>query len=234
VGGAFVTIGSALSVLASWSLLAGGCTPYRIEYHQRPEYYKDAADYELQDEWVAPDGTIVKFSSDPLPSEQEALRLKAAGSERLVDSDGDGTPDAAEPIPVWEELEDGTVVMRAYLPQHVIGNFLQAIREERYGEFYQQMLSAEAKRAFEAKGKGADAATRGQVAFTRWAVKYRRSLAETLNRIAFGYFGSDVVLRKVGKDGFRVGLTPMVAEQFKFTTVDVEYEKGQCKLARVW
>ena len=62
----------ALAALAV--LVAIGCQPYRIEYHQRPSFYYQASETELQDEWTAPDGTVVKFSTEPLPSEQEAPR----------------------------------------------------------------------------------------------------------------------------------------------------------------
>jgi hypothetical protein len=49
----------------------------------------------------------------------------------------------------------------------------------------------------------------------------------------FGYLTSDVVLRKVGADGYRVGFTPRVASQFEFTTVDILYEQGQARLFRI-
>ncbi|MFO0830111.1 MAG: hypothetical protein U0572_18360 [Phycisphaerales bacterium] len=204
------------------------CQPYRIEYHQRPEFYRQASEEELPDEWVAPDGTIVKFSSAPLPSEQEAMAAQAENRKREVDRDGDGKPDEVEPTPTWEEKEDGTVTMRAFLPADVIGNFMQSLRDERYGEFYDQMLASATRDAFAARSEG-----QGKKAFAAWCVKYRRRLMESLNRMGFGYLSPDVVLRKTGSNSFRVGFTPRVAEQFKFTTLDFVYENGGCRLLKI-
>src|SRR6187397_3030664 len=98
--------------LLFWFLCASAlsaCAPYRIEYHQRPQFYYMASEDKLSDEWTAPDGTIVKFSSAPLPSEQEALAAQAKDAMREVDVDGDGKPDAVEPTPTWEERDDGSV-----------------------------------------------------------------------------------------------------------------------------
>lgn len=230
--------------------VVSACTPYRIEYHQRPQFYYQASEEELQDEWIAPDGTIVKFSTDPLPSAQEALAAQAAEATREVDLDGDGIADKAEPTPTWEERDDGSVKMRAFVPEHVIGNFMQALREERYGEFYEQMLARSTREAFASTGfaSGRDggpgggerqpsatvqsnaSTNSGKKAFAKWCAKYRRPMMETLNRMGFGFLGPDVLLRKTGSTTFRVGFTPRIASQFKFTTVEVIYEDGGCRL----
>lgn len=210
------------------TLCASACSPYRIEYHQRPEFYHDASAEPLPDEWVAPDGTVVKFTSGPLPSEQEALAAKAKGRTRQVDKDGDGKADEVELTPLWDERDDGSVTMRAFLPEHVIGALMQSLREERYAEFHDQLLSATTRDAFAAEANGD-----GRKAFCLWCAKHRRSVMETLNRMGFGYLSSDVVLRKTGPSSFSVGFTPRVAEQFKFTQVDVAYEDGMCRLVRI-
>ena len=218
--------------LAVMSTVLSGCTPYRIEYHTRPQFHYQASDVELLDEWVAPDGTIVKFSSDPLPSEQAALAAQTTNNTREVDIDGDGKPDEIVPTPTWEENNDGTVTMRAFTPEHVIGNFMQALREERYGEFYDQMLASAARKAFEEQA-GAHGTAQGKKSFADWCAKYRRSLMETLNRMGFGFLGPDVVLRKLGRNSFRVGFSPRVAAQFQFTIIEFTYENGGCRLATV-
>jgi hypothetical protein len=205
-----------------------GCTPYRIEYHQRPEFYQDASAEKLPDEWIAPDGTLVKFTTGPLPSEQEALAARASGRTREVDRDGDGEPDEAEPTPLWEPHDDGTVTMRAFLPEHVIGALMTSLREERYGEFYDQLVASATRTAFDASAKG-----EGRKAFILWCAKHRRDVMATLNRMGFGYLSPDVVLRKTGPNSFAVGFTPRVAQQFKFTELNVEYEDGMCRLVTI-
>lgn len=218
---------AALASATAIALCAAGCQQYRIERYQRPQYYYEASDGELKDEWVAPDGTVVKFTADG-PATDDALEKQAVGSRRAVDNDGDGKPDEVQPTPIWDEQKDGTVVMRAFLPQHVLSNMMEAIRSERYGEFYDQMLSKQAREGFDAESKG-----QGKQAFTTWCVKHRSKLMETLNRMSFGYLSSDVLLRKMGGDGYRIGFTPRVAEQFRFTVVDVVYEKGMVRLSGV-
>jgi hypothetical protein len=213
--------------LAAALLSMGACEPYRIERYERPEFYYEASEGELKDEWIAPDGTIVKFVP-PSIVRDDALEAEAKGSRRQVDRDGDGKPDEVEPTPIWEEQPDGSVTMRAFLPQHVLSNMMQAMREERYGEFYDQLLAKAARDALDAEQRG-----QGRRAFERWCAKNRRKLMETLNRMNFGYLTSDVVLRKVGADGYRVGFTPRVASQFEFTTVDILYEQGQARLFRI-
>ena len=98
--------GAALAAAAAW--LVPGCQPYRIEHYDRPQFYYEASDGELVDEWTAPDGTIVKFSSSS-DAADAALEKQSEGSRKEVDRDGDGKPDEVVPTPIWEEHDDGTV-----------------------------------------------------------------------------------------------------------------------------
>lgn len=205
--------------------IACGCEPYRIEYHRRPAYYQQAAEGELLDEWTAPDGTLVRFSSETT-RRADALEAKSKGSKRQVDRDGDGTAETSEPTPIWSEDELGNVTMRAFLPEHVIANLMNALREERYGEFYDQMLARATRDRFESESSG-----KGKQAFAAWCRKHRRPLMEMLNRMAFGYLSADVVLRKTGPDSFNIGFAPRIASQFKFREMDVLYEGGGVRLA---
>jgi hypothetical protein len=208
-------------------LFAAACETYRIERYQRPQFYYEASDGELVDEWVAPDGTIVKFSSETSDA-TEAIEKQAVGSRRPIDRDGDGKPDEVESTPIWEEHDDGSVTMRAFVPQHVLNNFMEALRAERYDEFYDQLLARSARDMLDSQFKG-----QGRKAFTRWCSKNRAKIMETLNRMNFEYMSSDVILRKVGADGYRIGFTPRLASQFKYTVVDVVFEKGQARLLGV-
>lgn len=221
-------LGRALLLVAGFLTVAlASCQQYRIERYQRPQFYYEASDGELKDEWIAPDGTVVKFTAEA-PAADEALEKQAVGSKREVDQDGDGKPDEVQPTPIWEEREDGSITMRAFLPQHVLSNMMEALRAERYSDFYDQMLSKIARDGLDAQYQG-----QGKKAFIKWCVKNRAKLMEMLNRMNFGYMSSDVVLRKMGSDGYRIGFTPRVAEQFKFKVVDVVYEKGAARLVGV-
>lgn len=207
------------------ALATPGCETYRIEYHERPAFYQQASEEELLDEWLAPDGTLVKFASETVRrSQPSAAKTKDAAERSKGGKATDEEP--TEPTPIWVEDEQGKVTMRALLPEHVIANFMSALREERYVEFYDQMLSKSTRERFEQESAG-----KGKDAFSRWCKRYRRPLMEMLNRMAFGYLGADVILRKTGPDSFNIGFSPRVAVQFKFRELDVLYEGGGVRLA---
>jgi hypothetical protein len=220
-------IGATLAVAAA-PIVASGCEPYRVEYHKRPGFYYEAVEGELQDEWIAHDGTLVKFSRDTLPSEDDALAAKAEAAAKPVDRDGDGVPDPREPTPLWEEHDDGSVTMRAFLPQHVVGNLMRSLREERYAEFHDQLLAPDMRRQFDEQARG-----KGREMWIRWCRKNRRALMETLNRMTFGYMTSDVVLRQLSNDTYRLDFTPRLAPQFQFTSIDVVYNGPNASLLRI-
>jgi len=107
---------------------------------------------------------------------------------------------------------------------------MQSLREERYGEFWRQLASEDTRREFERNYPG-----EGEKRFAAWGRRYRRDLMSTLNRISFGYLSPDVFLRRQGTDRLSVELTPKVTSggNFKFTRVEIVYEKGLPRLLGV-
>ena len=216
------------------TLATAGC--YRVEYHVRPAYYEQAAEGELPSEVTLKDGTIVKFIDE---EKRDELRALARGEDPYakkaepVDRDGDGKPDEpAEKAPIWQENDDGSVTMRATMPEHVIANLMQSLRQERYIEFWRQMMSERTREIAEADYPQPGEAEKR---FAGWARKHRKDLMATLNRISFGYLSPDVLIRKHGREAMTVELTPKVTQGggFKFTELDIRFEKGMPRLGGI-
>ena len=110
------------AALAAASVIAG-CKPYRVVYQERPAFYEKASASPLPDDVTLEDGTVVKYR--PTNSNSSLGRMG---------------PDRLEPFEIREEHEDGSVTLRAAVPEHVIVNTLACLRDEEYELLYNQML----------------------------------------------------------------------------------------------
>jgi hypothetical protein len=222
-----------------------GCTEVVTEYHRRPGFYKLASESELEGQYVAPDGTRVVFVEDgPLPSEQEARDARAAERaeaarrerERLrLEAWKTGRPippEAMEPEPAAafqarEVADDGSVIYRAILPEHVIGNVMTCLRNQEYEALWNQVVCDATRRQWESDGGRYED-------FVAWCVKNRAELMMMLNRMSFGYYGgSDVVVDRMPDASVRVRFSPQLATQFKFREVHVAMNRQGMGLAGI-
>jgi hypothetical protein len=192
------TIRTILPILTAAAIFAG-CEPYRIEYHKRPAYYRRMTDRPLDERVVLEDGTILVYNeADPFD-----------------DSDDKG----GAPFRIREKLDDGSVVLRAILPEHVLANTLECIRNSEYELLWDQMLSERTKLAYEEQNQGVEE-------FTAFFREHRRELARTLNRMLVGLTAHEVVVETAG-DGVTVcRFWPQVAADFKFKHVSMVNEQG--------
>ncbi len=187
------------------TVAAGGCTPERVEYRPRPDL---SFGEQPPEEFIAPDGTRVVFVDPGAPGgDGERLAASAAAGG------GKKAPPAFEPR---EQLDDGTVVLRCLMPQHVVGNAMTCFRNEEWRLMWDQLLADESRAAYERPGGG------GFEAFEAWCVKNRRPAMELLNRMRFDAMGSDVVMRPVGRGVTRATLTPHLWDQFGLRVVEFE------------
>jgi hypothetical protein len=187
------------------------CQEQRTEYHKRPAFYKRAATGALPDEVVLEDGTIIRYRTTQA---QSSLGRSAA--------------DARAPFQMRQESPEGKVILRALLPEHVVLNTLQCVREEEYQLLYEQLLSERTKQAYEDAGKTpADC-----MSFFR---RNRHDLAAALTRIAAGLSTEAVKISNVGDGVTRCELRPQIADplELKFTCVDVVKEGPGLKLLMV-
>lgn len=178
-----------------------GCEPYRIEYHKRPAYYKRAVKGDLPDRVVLDDGTIIiyeEIGKDGGPA------LSSRGETK-------------DTFKVREEMEDGSIVLRALLPEHVIGNALLCMRNQEYELLWEQMLSERTKMAYEAEGQGVDE-------FAAFCREHRTELGKTLNRMLMGLATGETVVEPMGDGTIRCRFWPQVAQQFAFKRVTLVRE----------
>jgi len=182
-----------------------GCQTYVVEYRYRPTFHQMASDKTLPDEIVTDDGRIIRYVSTPLDELRAQLEAEDRGEAAEIDS-------GEEVTPIWQESEDGDVVLRCILPEHVLANTMNCLRLERYDLLYTQLLADRTREAYEASG-------RGPADFAAWCVEHRSDLMETLNRMGFGFLGSDVVLENLGGGVMRSRFTPRVGDQFRFREV---------------
>jgi hypothetical protein len=198
-------LSSALSLLP---LLTGlplvGCKPYVIEYRNRPGYYSRLVDEPLLDRVQLDDGTIIVYDTDD-------------GSKR------DETDPDKPLFKIREEREDGSVVLRALMPEHVLANTLNCLHGEEYQLLWDQMLAEQTKLAYDSQGQGYEE-------FAAFFQKHRNELAKTLNRMLLGIAAHEVVIEDVGGGVTVLRFWPQIAQQFRFRRVSVIREGYGLKL----
>jgi len=139
-------------------------------------------------------------------------------------------PPKPKPLPtkelkLREELPDGTVVLRAVMPEHVLSHFSYALKNNEYAPFYAQMLSREAHDAYEKAG--------GEAAFAAWAEGNRKDLLAFVNRMASGWNGSSVIADRSSPMRLRYRLDRRTMPDIRFEIIEIENEAGALRLAMV-
>lgn len=182
------------------------CSTYRVEYHKRPGFFRSVAAPQ-PDQVTLDDGTVLVFkTSDPTAdlSSQQA--------------EGDG-----ERFQIREERDDGTIVLRALLPQHVLANTLTCLRNEEYDLIWEQLLSERTRHAYKLREQGYDE-------FEAFFSGQRNELAATLTRLLLGLARGEAYMENMGGGIVRFRLHPSVASEFRYTTADVIAEGGGLRL----
>ncbi len=195
-----------LSLLAGALMFASGCETYRIEYHKRPAYYQQASLGGLPDRVTLDDGTVIIYETiDP-----------SGGLQRVADSE-------ETKFNIWEEDDDGEIIMRALLPEHVLANTLMALRNRTYDALWDQMVAESTKMAYSAEGGGVEE-------FAQFMERNRVHLARTVNRMLWGLPRSEVVVENMANGIIRVRFHPNIGRTFKFRTVDIVNESYGLRL----
>ena len=188
---------------------AVGCEPYRVEYRTRPAFYRQASMGEMPSREKLDDGTIIVWR-------------ERGSSELEKRASGDGK-DAFKP---WDEREDGTIVLRALLPEHVLSNFAECLLRERYDLLYDQMLAQPTLQAYEEQENGREK-------FFEYCLKYRKDLRTVLNRMMLGLTRNEVIVENLEGGIISYRFHPSIGLQYRFKAVDVVSELGGLKLLRV-
>ena len=196
--------------LAGFNL--GACEPYRIEYRERPSFYKQTSETELLDAVVLEDGTVLRFSDSkntppPIPSSQQ----RETNSTR-----------SAKPISIRTATESGELLLTSYSPEHVLSHIKRGIRLREYQLLWDHVLSNATREAYARDGGDFED-------FAVFCDENRSELMQFLNRVGFGIYSSDVVKESFGSSGIRIRLHPSLSSQFKFTQLEIVRESNQLR-----
>ena len=205
-----VTVGLLLlGVNLCWVI---GCEPYRIEYRNRPDFYKRASETELLDEVVLDDGTILRFRDQASAAPSDSRK----GDSDAVDDAGN------QPITIRTRTDSGEIVLTSFAPEHVLSHIKRGIRLREYELLWDQVLSEETRRAYSRDG--------GDYSdFASFCEENRSDLMQFLNRVGFGIYSSDVIQESFGTTGLRIRLHPNLASQFKYTELEITRESNQLR-----
>lgn len=196
--------------VAAFSL--GACEPYRIEYRERPSFYKQTSETELLDEVVLEDGTVLRFS-DSKNTPPPIANPTQQGNE--------GTP-SGKPISIRTATDSGELLLTSYSPEHVLSHIKRGIRLREYQLLWDQVLSKSTREAYARDGGTFED-------FAAFCDENRSELMQFLNRVGFGIYSSDVVKESFGSSGIRIRLHPSLSSQFKFTQLEIVRESNQLR-----
>ena len=191
-------------VLVSVALTLAACETYRVEYHRRPAFYKSAAVGQLADRVTLEDGTVLVYTT-----------------RGAVQDSGQGG--SGERFQVREELDDGTIILRAMLPQHVLANTMTCLRNQEYELIWDQLLSKQTKHSYELRDQGYDQ-------FAAFFKVNRLELGATLTRMMLGLSRGESYMENMGGGVILYRFHPRIASEFEFKTVKVIAEGGGLKL----
>ena len=199
------------------ALVLAACGSERVEYRYRPGFMTDP---DAPKEVTLKDGTRIVFVDQPLgqPKPEDA----PPAPPKLGP---DGKPIPEKVFQPREELEDGTVVLRNLMPDHVVGNTMACFRNQEWKLMWDQLLAPETRDQWEASG--------GFPAFEKWCADNRKPTMELLNRMRFNAVGSDVAMKQVRPGVMRATLAPHLWEQFKLRVVEFEQTPDGMKLLSI-
>ncbi|MEE8460396.1 MAG: hypothetical protein V3S08_10995 [Phycisphaerales bacterium] len=188
----------------AFTCAAVGCETYRVEYHRRPAFYKSAAVGQLEDRVTLEDGTVLVYST-------------------RGESQVSGDRVSGERFQIREELDDGTIILRAMLPQHVLANTMTCLRNQEYQLIWDQLLSKQTKHSYELHDQGYDQ-------FAAFFAANRLELGATLTRMMLGLSRGESFMENLGGGVILYRFHPRIAAEFDFKTVKVIAEDGGLKL----
>jgi hypothetical protein len=195
--------------LALTGLAIAACSTYRVEYHKRPGFYRNTASGPQADRVTLDDGTVLVFST------------REPTSELTRQSDSE-----SEPFQIREELDDGAIVLRALLPQHVLANTLTCLRNQEYVLIWEQLLAEQTRRAYELRGQGVEE-------FEEFCSANRNELVAMLTRLLLGLVRGESFMENMDGGVVRFRFHPRVATEFEFKTAEVVSEGGGLKLLMI-
>lgn len=240
VKGVWVTLACALAVAAAW---LGACDSQKTVYVKRSAGML-GLEGEVGQERFLEDGTrVVVVDEFPAADGQErkpkaAVEFVPRGEEGIPWTGGPYSypgltpppkprPKVEEPVEfeLRKEYDGGRVVLSAIMPEHVLANLVECLKNKEWEPFYAQMLSDDARGAYERAG--------GLPTFQKWGEENRESLLIFLNRMGSNWSGTQVICEKVAPMRLRFRLDKRDIPNIRFESIEISMEHGGCRLAMV-
>lgn len=200
-------------ILAAVCLMLTACETYRIEHRRLPSYYWQASEHEIPNRITLDDGTVVV--QEPINP-----RRRRAGEADADNGNSSGG------FSIREERDDGTVILHAPDPEHVLRHLLGCLQNEEYDLIYEQLLSTPSREVWESQDKTIDD-------FAAYFMRHRRDLARTVHRLTLGLTHNETYTRQIDRNVIEFQLTPRVAEGLEFSRVRVLIEPEGCRLVTI-
>ena len=200
-----IIAGVAVAGCVALTLATAGCETYRVEYHRRPAFYKSAAVGKLEDRVTLEDGTVLVYTS--------------RGGAPVAAGEGS----SSKRFQIREELDDGTIILRALLPQQVLANTMTCLRNQEYELIWDQLLSEQTRHSYEVRDQGYDQ-------FKAFFEANRLELGATLTRMMLGFSRGESFMETVAGGVILFRFHPRIAPEFEFKTIKVIPEGGGLKL----
>ncbi len=231
----------AASAIVCVVALSCGCQPQKVVHVKRGSAML-GLEGEVGEEKTLEDGTRVVVVDD-LPSTRKTNQSDGYAIRRIdpvqptppptfYSTPGPAHAVAAKPraeppkdFQAREETKSGEVILRAIMPNQVMGHLLDALKSEQYGPLYWQMLSDDARDAYEQAG--------GEEAFVAWAQGNREPLLIFLNRMGSNWNGAEVMTEQVTPSRLRYRLDRRNIPDMRFEMIEITMEHGGCRLAMV-
>ncbi|TVQ31070.1 MAG: hypothetical protein EA376_10820 [Phycisphaeraceae bacterium] len=173
------------------------------------------------------------------PGAESGLRDDGVGdirSERLDHGSrsGGGGDVAARPAydekgrpinPLRKELEDGSIRLICDSPRHLVTHLRQTLMAEERELIAEQLISLATREEYIRQGRDPDEAV-------EFLFQHRREVLRLLARMPMGELTPGMWMKPVGGGAYRLEVQTGASE-LRFRSLDVIWERGQCRLAMI-
>jgi hypothetical protein len=185
-----------------------GCEPTVVQYRKKPAYYQQMAGASFRN-GVTDEGVEIRW--------QEPTKAAANPYEQVI---------GKEVFRIREEQPDGTVIIQAKLPQHVLINTLTCLRNNEYQLLWDQMLARSTRNFYERQEDG-------YIKYESHLRKHRKDMAAMINRMIVGKTFGEMETQHADDGTIRCRLRKKLRREFDFKEVLIVSEDHKLKLLTI-
>ena len=199
---------SVIQLLLVSFLFTLGCEPTVVQYRKKPAYYQQMAGASFRN-GVTDEGVEIRW--------QEPTKAAANPYEQVI---------GKEVFRIREEQPDGTVIIQAKLPQHVLINTLTCLRNNEYQLLWDQMLARSTRNFYERQEDG-------YIKYESHLRKHRKDMAAMINRMIVGKTFGEMETQHADDGTIRCRLRKKLRREFDFKEVLIVSEDYKLKLLTI-